>query len=86
MPEDLSRYWVLGEPVVLSHKKPKFSCLSVARKEDVADYALCHRVRHVEDVVSSLVTDKLRMRRLEFIDIVLFVSCRVYQKDVEIVN
>ena len=43
--------------------KPKFSCLSVARKEDVADYALCHRVRHVEDVVSSLVTDKLKVRR-----------------------
>ena len=57
--------------VVRSHKKPKFSCLSVARKEDVADYALCLRVRHVEDVVSSLVKDKLKVRRLEFIVIAI---------------
>ena len=47
--------------------------------EDVTNYALSHDVRHVGDVVASLVVDKLKVGRRKFI--VLFVDgCRIYQR------
>ena len=72
---------MLGEPIVRSHEKPKFRCLSVARLEDVANYALRHKVRHVEDVVASMVADKLKVEQWQFIVLVVVVDgCRIYQR------
>ena len=64
--EEFFRYKESIDPGLPSHKKLELTGVSVTREEDISNYAVEHRVRHVGDVVLLQVEGKLKMSRVEF--------------------